>query len=737
MSINSLPSDNPIKDLEGDVLNRNDSAKIFAGHVLQLDVSEGAVVGVIGPWGSGKTSFINLAKLEFEANNIHVLDFNPWMFSGAEQLVERFFAEISVEMKKGGMEDIGKNFMQLGNALSGTVNIASKVLGMPQVGEIINQVWKAAKENLEQTENESVNHLREKTTQDFLSREDPLIVVIDDIDRLSSPEIRDIFKLVRLTASFPNLIYIMAFDRFRVEQAFNENGGSDGNNLGRAYLEKIVQFSFELPEVPDHLLEGKLNSEITRACFRSRIASRLNEDLWIDIYPEIIRPLIRNMRDIYRYVASTQLALTDLKDKVEPVDVVALEAIRMFLPDTFKHIPKKIKILTVASFPQSNVDYLNQTQMQMKCNMTDDGLKEKHEESIGEIIKASNGREDVARAMIWRLFPAGKQYMNKKNIGDTELDPNQYAEDWIKDHRVAHENILRLYLERVTNPDFLTNNIAEQALEKMANQSELENILSGWDLVQWIEIVNRWGHSGNNFQPDQVKPGLIALLNSPPDMSEWDADTIPIVRRTMRRIVRRLFESHKNTSLESMILSVWPKIHPLSSKWILILESKHSSNQIDNKQISEQAVNQLEKELRKEIQKISADKLSAEFFLGDILLFYKEESDVVHLLNTHDSLKLDFAVLWNFRGISSEGVSGSRVVRRTTTISCKFLCDLYGGKERLRSRVENLNAHLLDLDPWLKNQHIVLEQAQEFLKLVNDNLTEPDGPDRASSEHQH
>lgn len=41
----------------------------------------------------------------------------------------------------------------------------------------------------------------------------PIVVVVDDIDRLESAEIRDIFNLVGLTASFPNLGYLLAFDR--------------------------------------------------------------------------------------------------------------------------------------------------------------------------------------------------------------------------------------------------------------------------------------------------------------------------------------------------------------------------------------------------------------------------------------------------------------------------------------------------------------------------------------------
>ena len=55
----------------------------------------GAVVGVFGPWGSGKTSFLNLVKHELEGESVHILEFNPWMFSGTEQLVQRFFIELT------------------------------------------------------------------------------------------------------------------------------------------------------------------------------------------------------------------------------------------------------------------------------------------------------------------------------------------------------------------------------------------------------------------------------------------------------------------------------------------------------------------------------------------------------------------------------------------------------------------------------------------------------------------
>jgi predicted KAP-like P-loop ATPase len=81
----AIRSDNPIRRDEDDALGRARAARSFARQVLGLDASEGVVVGVLGLWGSGKTSFVNLARNEFEAEGVSVLEFNPWMFSGAEQ----------------------------------------------------------------------------------------------------------------------------------------------------------------------------------------------------------------------------------------------------------------------------------------------------------------------------------------------------------------------------------------------------------------------------------------------------------------------------------------------------------------------------------------------------------------------------------------------------------------------------------------------------------------------------
>jgi predicted KAP-like P-loop ATPase len=87
-------TDNPITRASDDLLQRGDVAAALAGNLRYVDAWKGHVVGILGPWGSGKTSLVNLIREQLAvAPELAVLDFNPWTFSGAEQLVDSFFAE--------------------------------------------------------------------------------------------------------------------------------------------------------------------------------------------------------------------------------------------------------------------------------------------------------------------------------------------------------------------------------------------------------------------------------------------------------------------------------------------------------------------------------------------------------------------------------------------------------------------------------------------------------------------
>ena len=329
-----ITGDNPIKNPEDDVIGRFATAQKFAQQVLELDTSEGAVVGVLGPWGSGKTSFINLARREFEKAEVPILDFNPWMFSGTAQLVESFFIELAAQLKirDGHLAKVGKYLKKYGEVFSGLFSVAT---GAAWIGAIIKSLSK-----IPLSRKKGVHGQRQQLEKALSDLDKPIVVVLDDIDRLAPSEIRDIFKLVRLTANFPNIIYIVAFDRNRVEKALAEQGP------GRDYLEKILQVAFDLPVVPSYVLTDQIISALNNAHSNIKNLSPINQYVWYDIFLEIIRPLIRNMRDVRRYVASMHGTIRSLNGQIELADLLALEAIRIFLPDVFKLLHNAIDGLT-------------------------------------------------------------------------------------------------------------------------------------------------------------------------------------------------------------------------------------------------------------------------------------------------------------------------------------------------------------------------------------------------------
>src|SRR5881628_1548344 len=87
----------------------------------------------------------------------------------------------------------------------------------------------------------------------------PLVVIIDDIDRLRPDEIRLLFQLVKANADFPNLVYLLLFQRDIVELAVGESGLP-----GEEFLEKVVQVAFDLPRIEAEKLQRQLFDGVNR-----------------------------------------------------------------------------------------------------------------------------------------------------------------------------------------------------------------------------------------------------------------------------------------------------------------------------------------------------------------------------------------------------------------------------------------------------------------------------------------
>jgi len=334
-----IQRDEPIKKSSQDVLDRGKIAKVIATEIRDLDASQGAVVGILGPWGSGKTSLINLVRDELtQQPPLPVLDFNPWLFSGTEDLIQSFFRELAEQLRigSGKLDSVADELERYGDVIA-------PLQVLPVLGAWIERASGAgqALKKLRGKGSGGVGAMRTRLADELGKLEAPFVIVIDDVDRLSSTEIREIFKLVRLTASFPNMIYLVAFDRVRVELALGENGLT-----GRDYLEKIIQITYDIPSIPDVVISRQIFETIEEAIKGIDTAGSFEADRWPDVFEEVIRPLFRTMRHVRRYGATLRGTVRGLDGRVALVDVLAMEAVRIFLPDVFAMAARNKEALT-------------------------------------------------------------------------------------------------------------------------------------------------------------------------------------------------------------------------------------------------------------------------------------------------------------------------------------------------------------------------------------------------------
>jgi KAP-like P-loop domain-containing protein len=659
----SITGDNPIRRLEDDALGRAGVARAFAQQVLALDATEGVVVGVLGAWGSGKTSFINLTRDGFQRAGSAILDFNPWMFSGAEQLVESFFVELAAQLKiRPGLAEVGKHLEDYGETFSG-------MAWLPLVGPWIERGRGATKllGKILQRRKEGVGGRRAKLETALSNLDKPIVVVLDDIDRLSTSEIRDVFKLVRLTASFPNIIYIVAFDRVRVEEALAEQGVP-----GRDYLEKILQVAVDLPAVPGHVLNRQIFSAVNDALADIDKTGPFDEQVWPDVFTEIIRPLIRNMRDVRRYAAAIHGTVGALNEQIALADVLALEAVRVFLPDVFSRLHAAVDSLTT---PSGSSYGGRGDPAQFKVRV--DGL-----------IEAAGVHGEVVRAMIQRLFPAGQWHIGGSHYG------GDWKSRWLKERRIAHEEILRFYLERVAGERLQAFTDAERAWAYMADRDALDGYLRSLEAARLEDIIASLEAYEDQFAPQHVVPGTIVLLNLLPDLPERQRGLFEFGGRlVVTRVTYRLLRSLNDpVAVEDAVRRILPELKSLSAKFELISDVGYREG-AGHKLVSEMAAAEFEKAWRAEVRSASLDDLAKESDLARVFLVAKREAEPSEgPLNIGDTPQLTLGLLRSARSDMLSQPMGSRAVRRFPRLAWDVLIELYGDEAILRERIEGLKA---------------------------------------------
>ena len=301
-------ADKPIGASAEDNLKRSNYANELAKAIISYEEKDSLVVAITGEWGSGKSSIINMS-IESIEKSFHdhkyvaptIVRFLPWNFSNQNQLLDQFFKSMSYALKANNSiiqnhgldEKISAYATMFGKLLAvyggDVTNFSGFISGIK--GALLSADMEFAKSFLE----------TKKSLEDALQNlPGKIIIFIDDIDRLNSSEIRQIFQLVKTIADFPNTMYVLSFDNKVVTNIL----GSEQKHLEASnYIEKIVQVKLEIPlatkEWVEQILFNGLNPLI------SDVSSDLfNINHWENVYQKGLKQYIKNIRDVKRLLNS-------------------------------------------------------------------------------------------------------------------------------------------------------------------------------------------------------------------------------------------------------------------------------------------------------------------------------------------------------------------------------------------------------------------------------------------------
>ena len=456
-----IEPDKPLHKIEDEALGVASLATKIATNIVKLPSGNSLVIGLYGRWGMGKTTFIGFIKQALNALEIEqlvILNFNPWLFSGREDLIQRLLIELAKSLSPAGwkIQEIWRSFYHktvnlfslseklifFGASLSGNPLLAT---GVKTVGSISNrEVKKLSKQKPLSEQKAAIEKLLRKSDKKIL-------IIIDDIDRLDEQEVRDIFKMVKSIVDFPNVIYLLSFDRDQICRVIGNNQTSDGNE----YLEKIIQYSIDLPH-PDSAGVLKIFSKRVDPLIEREGNKIWDKNRWSNIYRDYLRKKMKTPRQAIRLSNAFNVDYPALIGEVDPVDFLAIEALRMFNPEIYAEIRSRS-----GKFTELGKDELDS--------------EKKDPIYFEEFLKLSEEHDrEVVKSLIMHLFP------RVKNAFSNFKDSTTQFYEWRTQARACS----KYHFDRYFTYSIVSNQFSETELVKAIDLSKdvqkFEELLIGY-----------------------------------------------------------------------------------------------------------------------------------------------------------------------------------------------------------------------------------------------------------------
>lgn len=395
-------TENPINDFKIDHFGYKKVAKELAANIIQLDSKSGYVIAINGKWGSGKSSFLFYTKqyltdyrkeldIPHKEHESIIFNFDPWLFSGHQDIVSQFFTQMKAQVEicptkiSQNTMKILNRFFSYGSHLKKVPTLGGQISGWAFTG------LNAIIESKIESSVKSILEIKQEIIKELQKSDEKIVIIIDDIDRLTSDEIRELFRAMKAIADFPNIIYLLAFDEDIVISALNYEFCSTHNDSrsGLKYLEKIVQFTIPLPMIGENQLKEYTEKIIFDEKFNDTTSSLIESTRWTDIYHNGLRHFLKTPRNVIRLNNALRMLYPSVKNEVNVVDFVSLLVIRLNYPELYNHIKDDHRFFIIDSSIESlyfNRDQRSEVLTKMHTDWITSKIIQEDQKSIAFIL---------------------------------------------------------------------------------------------------------------------------------------------------------------------------------------------------------------------------------------------------------------------------------------------------------------------------------------------------------------
>jgi len=225
---------------------RQPYADLIVKKALNTKQKEAFAIGISGGWGSGKTLFLkriekSIIKAQKDDGNVLLYEFCPWESTDSKQIITDFFNGLG-SLLAPHYSAIKKPIIKYSELLT-AVSAPDWVVSMSKL--------------FDNKQQQTIKQQKGKITECLNKLGRKIFVLIDDIDRLGAEEIFETLKLIRNTADFSQIIYIVTYDK----QYITEQLSIADLESSYLYIEKIFPLEIKL-QCPEPHFQARCLAEI-------------------------------------------------------------------------------------------------------------------------------------------------------------------------------------------------------------------------------------------------------------------------------------------------------------------------------------------------------------------------------------------------------------------------------------------------------------------------------------------